>query len=154
LGMGFLVVGVLVVVAGLGIWITQLLPGRGRVHARLEEVAHRPQALPGVPGGVEQLREGMPGYRLRLPQDVHPISAGLKGAIAGGAVMPLPALRWGVFSGHGLWYPVNLLAGMVLPGVGSMAVSELKQFHGSLLLVGLIIHVAMSVVIGLIYGVV
>ena len=95
----------------------------------------------------------MPGYRLRLPQDVHPISAGLKGGIAGGAAMPVPALLWGLLSGHGLWYPVNLLAGIVLPGVGRMTVPELEQFNASLLVVALVIHVVMSVVIGLIFGV-
>src|SRR5260370_30093765 len=56
-------------------------------------------------------------------------------------------------SGHGLWYAATLLAGMVLPGVGGMAVPELKQFDGSLLVVALVIHVVMSVVLGLIYGV-
>src|SRR5260370_33900172 len=56
-------------------------------------------------------------------------------------------------SGHGLWYAATLLAGMVLPGVGGMAVPELKQFDGSLLLVAVVIHVSLSVVLGLIYGV-
>jgi hypothetical protein len=56
-------------------------------------------------------------------------------------------------SGHGPWYPVNLLAGMVLPGVGKMTVPELMEFQASLLLVALVIHVALSVVFGLIYGV-
>ena len=59
----------------------------------------------------------MPGYRLRLPEEVHPISAGIKGGIVGGLVMPVPALLYGYFSGHGIWYPVNLLAGMVVPGI-------------------------------------
>ena len=117
LGTGFLVVGAVVVVAGLSIWIVQLLPGRGHVHESLVEPA-RPQPVMAVPGGVEHLRPGMPGYRLRLPQDVHPVSAGLKGGIVGGAAMPVPALLWGLLSGHGLWYPVNLLAGIVLPGGG------------------------------------
>src|SRR5262249_37067978 len=103
--------------------------------------------------GVERLRPGMPGYRLRLPQDVHPVSAGVKGGIAGGVAMLLPALLWGVLSGHGFWYPVNLLAGMVLPGVGRMTVADLEQVNGQLVLVAVVIHVAMSVVIGLIYGV-
>src|SRR2546430_8947283 len=53
----------------------------------------------------------MPGYRVRLPEKVHPISAGVKGGIAGGLVIPLPALIYGLVSGQGIWYPVNLLAG-------------------------------------------
>jgi len=68
-------------------------------------------------------------------------------------LLPLPALLWGLSSGHGLWYPINLLAGMVLPGVGQMSVPQLEKFDASLLLVGVVIHVVLSVVIGLIYGV-
>jgi hypothetical protein len=155
-GPGFLVVGAVVVVAALSIWIAHLLPGRGHVHEPLAEAA-RPWSGTGMAGGVEHLRPGMPGYRLRLPQDVHPISAGLKGGLAGGLVMPLPALLWGLFSGHGPWYPVNLLAGMVLPLPPDMAPQQLEQFlrdfHGSLLLVAIVIHIVLSVVIGLIYGV-
>jgi hypothetical protein len=109
--------------------------------------------VPAAPGGVERLGPGLPGYRLRLPERVHPISAGLWGGLWGGLVMPLPALAWGLFSGHGLLYPVNLLAGMLLPGVGRMTVPELEQFQASLLLVGLVIHVVLSAVFGVIYGV-
>ena len=90
----FLVVGAVVVVAGLSLWIAQLLPGHGHVHEPLVEPRDVPQPC-GRPGGVEHLRPGMPGYRLRLPQEVHPISAGVKGGIVGGVVMPVPALLWG-----------------------------------------------------------
>ncbi len=152
LGTGFLIVGAAVVVAGLSIWIVQLLPGRGHVHESLVETA-LPQPVTAVPGVVEHLRPGLPGYRLRLPQDVHPVSAGLKGGLAGGAAMAVPALLWGLLSGHGPWYPVNLLAGIVLPGVGRMTVPELERFNASLLVVALIIHVVMSGVVGLIFGV-
>src|SRR5260370_1414003 len=122
LGTAFLLVGAVVLVVGLSIWVTQLLPGSGHVHESLAEPARRPRPVTGAAGGVERLQQGMPGYRLRLPQDVHPISAGIRGGVAGGAAMPVPALLWGLFSGHGLWYPVNLLAGMVLPGIGKMDV--------------------------------
>ena len=152
LGTVFLAVGAVVVVGGLCIWIAQLLPGRGHVHEPLIEAAV-PQPVRAIPGGVEHLRPGMPGYRMRLPQAVHPVSAGLKGGIAGGAAMPVPALLWGLLSGHGIWYPVNLLAGMVLPGVGRMTVPELEQFNPSLFVVALVIHGVMSVIVGLIYGV-
>jgi hypothetical protein len=124
------------------------------MHESLADPASRPpQPVTAAPGGVERLRPGMPGYRLRLPQDVHPISAGVKGGIVGGIAMLVPALLWGLLSGHGLLYPINLLAGMVLPGVGRMDVPELEQFHASLFLVAVVIHVTLSVVIGLIYGV-
>ena len=152
LGIGFVAVGAVVVIAGLSIWIGQLLPGRGHVLESLVEPA-RPGPVTGAPGGVERLRPGMPGYRLRLPQDVHPVSAGLRGGLAGGVAMTIPALLWGLLSGHGLWYPVNLLAGIVLPGVGRVTVPELEQFNATLLTVALVIHVVMSVVIGLIFGV-
>jgi hypothetical protein len=152
-GLLFFVIGAVLLVAALSIWIGQLLPGRGHVHELLAEPARRPQPVTPAPGRVERLRPGMAGFRLRLPEDVHPISAGLKGGLVGGAVMPLPALLWGLLSGHGVWYPINLLAGMVLPGVGRMTVPELEELHASLLLVGLVIHVVLSVVMGLIYGV-
>jgi hypothetical protein len=154
LGAAFLVVGAAMIVAGLSMWIAQLLPGRGHVHESLAEPEYLPRPVVATPGGVQHLQPGMPGYRFRLPQDIHPVSAGIKGGIVGGMVMPVPALLWGLLSGYGVWYPVNLLAGMVMPGVGRMTVAELEQFHGSLLLAGIAIHVAMSVVIGLIYGVV
>jgi hypothetical protein len=152
LGTGFLAIGAVVVVGGLCIWIVQLLPGRGHVHESLMEEAVLQPVL-AIPGGVEHLRPGMPGYRIRLPQAVHPVSAGLKGGLAGGAAMPVPALLWGLLSGHGIWYPVNLLAGMVLPGVGRMAVPEMEQFNPSLFVVALVIHGVMSVIVGLIFGV-
>lgn len=152
-GTAFLIVGGVVLVVGLFGWVGELLPGEGHVHEPLAEPALRARPVAVAPGTVEQLQAGRPGYRLRLPEQVHPISAGVKGGIVGGLVMPVPALLWSLLSGHGIWYPVNLLAGMVLPGVGGMPVAELEQFRPGLLLVGAIIHGTMSVVFGVIYGV-
>ncbi len=67
--------------------------------------------------------------------------------------MPLPVLVYGLLSGHGIWWPVNLLAGMVIPGVGGMSGSELEQFNPGLLIAGILIHIVVSLVLGLIYGV-
>ena len=151
--LALLVVGGLILAVGLGLWIAELLPGRGHIHEPLVEPARRPRPVRPLPGTVSHLETGMPGYRMRLPAQVHPISAGLKGGIIGGLVMPLPALAYGLLSGHGIWYPVNLLAGMGLPGVGRMSVAELEQFRPSLVVVAIVIHAFNSVVFGLIYGV-
>ncbi len=153
LGTTFLVVGAVVLVTGLGIWVAALLPGRGHFHEPRVEPAQRPTPVTTEREVVEQLRPGMPGYRVRLPEAVHPISAGVRGGIIGGLVMPVPALLYGLISGHGIWYPVNLLAGMVLPGVGNMTEAQLEQFSLSLLLTGIVIHAITAVVFGLIYGV-
>jgi hypothetical protein len=95
----------------------------------------------------------MPGYRLRLPEKVHPVSAGIKGGLVGGLVMPLPAIAYGLLSGHGMWWPVNLLAGVALPGVGEMSSAELEQFQPTLLATGVVIHIVTSLIMGLMYGV-
>jgi hypothetical protein len=152
--LAFLVVGAVVLASGLGIWVAELLPGRGHEHEPLVEPAERPAPVRAALGTVGQLGPGRPGYRLRLPEAVHPTSAGVKGGLVGGLVMPVPALLYGLFSVHGsIWYPVNLLAGMVLPGLEDMTDVELEQFSPTLLIVALVIHATMSVVFGLIYGV-
>ena len=151
LGVAFVAVGAAVFVAGLAGWVVQLLPGAGHVHEEL--TGPRPAPVEARPGTVEQLQAGMPGHRPQLPEKVHPISAGVRGGIVGGLVMPLPALAWGLLSGHGIWYPVNLLAGMAIPGLGARSVPDLEQFDLTLLVVGVLIHAAVSVVFGLLYGV-
>jgi hypothetical protein len=149
----FLLVGAILFVLGLGMWIAQLLPGRGHWREPLVERSLRPLPIAPSSEGVPRLREGMPGYRLRLPVKVHPVSAGIKGGLVGGLVMPLPALIYGVFSGHGIWWPVNLLAGLVLPGIEKMSGEELERFHPALLIAGILIHIFVSLIMGLIYGV-
>jgi hypothetical protein len=86
-------------------------------------------------------------------KNLQPITAGLLGGAIAGLLMPLPAVLWGVTTGHGIWYPVNLLAGMVVPGIGSASGPELSEFHASWLGVGLVIHAVMSLGLGAVYGV-
>jgi hypothetical protein len=139
---------------GLGGWIAQLLPGRGHRHESLVEPALRPRPVTELPGMVEELRPGMAGFRFQLPEKVHPISAGVWGGIVGGLVMPVPALAYGLVSGHGLWFPVNLLAGMVVPGISGVTQAQLEQFSAGALVLAIFIHAAFSVAFGLFFGVV
>jgi hypothetical protein len=152
-GVAFIIVGALVFLAGLGIWVSQLLPGRGHCYEPLAALSSRPASVLPELKTVTHLRPGIPGYRARLPEAVHPLSAGIKGGIVGGLVMPVPALLYGVLSGHGIWYPVNLLAGMVVPGVDAMNTAQLEQYSLVLFLTGIVIHATIAVVFGLLYGV-
>jgi len=103
---------------------------------------------------VDQLRPGMAGHRFRLPEKVHPISAGVRGGIVGGLVMPIPALAYGLLSGHGPWFPINLLAGMAVPGISGETVAQLEQFQFGSLILAIVIHATLSVTFGLLFGVV
>jgi hypothetical protein len=152
-GPAMLIVGAVILFTGLGIWIAHLLPGRGHFHEAFVESARRAKPVVATIGTVGQLEAGTPGYRVQLPVMIHPVSAGVKGGLLGGLVMPVPALLWGLVSRHGIWYPVNLLAGMALPGVSRMTIADLELFHGSLLIAAAFIHVATSLVAGLVYGV-
>jgi hypothetical protein len=148
------VVGAVLFVFGLGGWIGQLLPGRGHRHEAMVEPASRPRPVAERPGTVERLGLGVPGYRFQLPTKVHPISAGVKGGIVGGLVMPIPALAYGVLSGHGLWFPINLLAGMVVTGISGETEAQLEQFSAASLVLAIFIHATLSVTFGLLFGVV
>jgi hypothetical protein len=147
-------VGAVLFVFGLGGWIGQLLPGQGHLHEPVVELALRPRPIGQKTGTIDHLRPGMAGYRLRLPEKIHPISAGVKGGIVGGLVMPIPALAYGYLSGHGIWFPINLLAGMVMPGISGATEAELEQFHLTALIVAVVIHATLSVAFGLFFGVV
>jgi hypothetical protein len=85
---------------------------------------------------------------------LRPVQAGLLSGLAGGLAMPVPALLWGLATGHGIWYPVNLLAGMVVPGLGEAPESELEQFHAAWLAVGIVLHAVLSLGFGSAYGLV
>lgn len=148
-----LVVGGVLFLIGLRGWIAELLPGVGHTHEERVPLDQRPQPVEPKPGMVEQLKPGMPGHRFRLPEKVHPISAGVKGGIVGGLVMPIPALVYGVVSGNGIWFPVNLLGGMVLPSVEEMSNERLQQFSPLLLLIAVVIHAIISTGVGSMYGV-
>ena len=152
-GWAMTIVGVVLLFTGLGMWIANLASSRGHFHEELVAESDRPRPVRASHGKVERLATGMPGYRVQLPQQVHPISAGIKGGLIGGLVLPVPALFYGLLSGHGIWYPVNLLAGMALPGIGRLSVAELQKFHESYLIAAVFIHVATSLVAGLAYGV-
>ncbi|HTU26777.1 MAG TPA: hypothetical protein VMF30_15320, partial [Pirellulales bacterium] len=63
-------------------------------------------------------------------------------------------IAWSLAQGHGIWYPVNLLAAMALRGIDQAGMEELTRFHAEWFVPAVIVHAAMSAVFGLTYGVI
>lgn len=90
-------------------------------------------------------------HRARLPLEIYPISAGLKGGLAGGAAMAVLAMLYGVISHGSIWYPINLLGAIVYEHT-DISTAQVEAFHIELLLVATALHVTTSILVGLLYG--
>jgi len=90
-------------------------------------------------------------HRARLPLEIYPISAGVKGGLAGSVAMAILAVLYGIISGHGMWYPINLLSAGFFPARTTIA--QISAFHWDALIIATILHLICSVLVGLLYGV-
>lgn len=137
--------------AALG-WWHNVIP-----HEEHEEVPIEP-ALRPAPILVEQrsvvrLTAGEAGHRVRIPEKIHPYSSGIWGGLAGGAAMAALACLYGLVAQHSIWYPVNLLAGVVIPGMGNETVEQLRAFQPLAFFAALVGHASISILVGIVYAV-
>src|ERR1700722_7503422 len=72
-------------------------------------------------------------HRARLPLEIYPISAGIKGGLAGSVAMAVLAVLYGIVSGKGMWYPINLLAAGLFPERWTIA--QISAFHWNALVI-------------------
>ncbi len=101
---------------------------------------------------VARLRLGEGGHRVRIPAEIHPYSAGLKGGIVGGMAMAIVAVAYGMVAYGSPWYPINLLAAAAFPLPAHITLEELQAFHALALVVALISHAVLSLLVGLLYA--
>lgn len=90
---------------------------------------------------------------IKVPAMVYPYSVGVVGGLWGGLAMLPVALAYGIISGHGVWYPVNLIAAMLIPSWQQASVDQLVQFSLPGLVVGLAIHIFMAILLGLTFAI-
>ncbi|HEX4074823.1 MAG TPA: hypothetical protein VHX49_05450 [Candidatus Acidoferrales bacterium] len=143
-------IGGVLALAGCVGWFLQVLP---RERHENVPVASKPVTIAVSPRKVARIAataEAGP-HRARLPLEIYPISAGIKGGLAGAAAMALLAVLYGVASHHSIWYPINLL-GAVVYAQTQVSTSEMEAFHLVLLLVATILHLTTSILVGLLYG--
>ncbi len=91
-------------------------------------------------------------HRRFLPYERFRFSTGLRGGLAGGIAMMIPAAIFGLLKYHSVWYPVNLLAAGGFQDWVGASNAFLSQFHLDGLLAALAIHIIVSALVGLLYG--
>ena len=101
---------------------------------------------------VDRLPVAPDQVRAWLPLRTHPISAGLKGGLAGGVAMAVLACAYGVLKVGSIWYPINLLAASVYAQSLKLGASQLNAFHADSFAIALGLHALGSTAVGLLYG--
>jgi hypothetical protein len=143
------VVGVLLVLPAAVGWFGNVLP----VEAHETVVVHPdPPAPEATRRTVARIDVASGLHRARLPLEIYPVSAGIKGGMAGGVTMAILAMAYGIVSGTGIWYPINLLAAGFSPAAARLSTSELAAFQAGTLLIATAIHLLTSLLVGLLYG--
>jgi hypothetical protein len=142
------ILGAVLYLAGAVGWFRQVLPHE---HHEVVAVAPAPE-LVVVPGREVMRVKIAEAPRAWLPLKVYPVSAGVKGGMAGAVAMALLAMLYGVISHGSIWYPVNLLAGSLYEQGAMPSVEEMLHFRLGWFLFGLALHITLSLLVGLLYG--
>jgi hypothetical protein len=141
--------GALLYLAGGVGWFREVLP---REHRELITLKLAPTVEVVSPREVMQLQIPHRVPRAWLPLKIYPMSAGVKGGLAGAGAMALLAMLYGVLSHGSIWYPINLLAGSLYAPSAMPTVSEMLHFRLGWFLFALALHIATSLLVGLLYG--
>jgi hypothetical protein len=80
------------------------------------------------------------------------MASGIKGGIAGGIAMVIPAEIYGIVRYHSIWYVVNLLGGAGVGNWSNPTVEEMRHFRLSAFITANIIQGAVTLLVGLLYG--
>jgi uncharacterized membrane protein len=145
---GISVLGAVLIVAGCLGWFGQVWPHAQHVAVPVKVQRYEYTSVRTKVAHI-QIDES---HRARLPVHTPSVTAGVKGGIAGGAAMIVPALLYGLIRYHSIWYAVNLLGGAGVAGWTNPTLTEILHFRLSALITATIIHAAGSLLIGLLYG--
>jgi len=143
------VLGVVLGVAGCVGWFREVFPHDREVTVPLLVDDFRATTERRV---VERLPVAPGLVRAWLPLETYPISAGVKGGLAGSAAMAVIACTYGLLKAGSIWYPINLLATTVYAQSLELGPSQLNSFHVDSFAIAVVLHGLGSILVGLLYG--
>jgi hypothetical protein len=143
------VLGVVLAVAGCVGWFREVFPHEHEETVPVVFEEHRVATERRI---VERLPVAPDLVRAWLPLETYPISAGLKGGLAGGVAMAVLACAYGLTKAGSIWYPINLLAATVYAESLKLGPAQLNSFHASSFAIALVLHGIGSIFVGLLYG--
>ena len=111
-----------------------------------------PASITTARPAVERLEIAPELPRALLPLETYPVSAGIKGGLAGSVAMAVMACLYGVIKQRSIWYPINLLAATFYSQSISVTPASLKAFHLDSFLLASLIHLITSALVGLLFG--
>jgi hypothetical protein len=143
------ILGAMIAIAGAVGWFRDVLPHEARESL---PVTGPVPAVTTFRQEVERVEVARELQRAWLPVEIYPISAGIKGGLAGSVAMAALAVLYGILSHTSIWYPINLLAAGFFPAAVTATTAQIAAFNLPAFLIAVPIHLIVSLLVGLLYG--
>src|SRR5271155_1903792 len=134
--------GALLAMAGCVGWFREVFP---REHEEVVRVVPEDIRLTTTRRVVDRLPVLPDQLRAWLPVHTYPISAGVKGGLAGSIAMAVLACTYGVLKAGSIWYPINLLAAVAYRESLRLGPEQLYSFHAGSFAIAFFLHGFVSI---------
>jgi len=149
MNMSVTALGVVLSLAGCVGWFREVVP---RDHEEAVPVVDEDRRVATERRAVERLAIAPDQIRAWLPVHTYPVSAGVKGGLAGSVAMAVLACAYGLLKVGSIWYPINLLAAVVYAQSMKLGTADLNAFHLDSFAIAVGVHAIVSTLVGLLYG--
>jgi hypothetical protein len=143
------VLGVLLTLVGCVGWFREVLP---RQHEVVVSIVPDENVIVTARSVVERVPVAPDQLRAWLPVHTYPMSAGVKGGLAGSVAMAVLACLYGVLKAGSIWYPINLLAASIYAQSVKLGPAQIYSFHADSFAIAVFLHLLVSTLVGVLYG--